>query len=74
MLIINALPCGAATERLFDEELGMILPSRAHLSLGTALEPVTFTNEGQKVIAPVDWSVMRTPFPAEAMVKMGVGD
>ena len=73
MLIINALVCGAATERLFDE-LGVILPSRAHLSLGTALELVTFTKEGQKLIAPVDWSVMRAPFPVEAMVKMGVSD
>jgi hypothetical protein len=74
LLIINALPCGAATERLFDEELGMILPSRTHLSLGTALDPVTLTKEGQKVIAPVDWSVMRAPFPVDVMVKMGAGD
>jgi hypothetical protein len=74
LLIINVLLCGAATERLFDEEFGVILPSRAHLSLGTALVAVTLTKEGQKVIAPVDWSVMRAPFPVDAMVKMGVGD
>jgi hypothetical protein len=53
LLRIKALLGGAATERLLEELPGVILPSRRHLSLGTALEAAILTKDVQKVIAPV---------------------